>query len=59
MEQITSYINFEEIVEFVKEQEDYTSEQDLNAFVEYLEIDFHDWLRTNWNKYLQDKPQTL
>jgi len=57
MEKIKTIINLKTIREFLKEESENYSEQQLQEFVEYLEIDFYDWLRSNLNSFLLDREE--
>ena len=51
MKKINSIIKVEEIINFVKEEQNKISEDEMIDFVKYLEIDFYDWLKSNWNSF--------
>jgi succinate dehydrogenase flavin-adding protein (antitoxin of CptAB toxin-antitoxin module) len=57
MEKVKTIINLKTIREFLKEESENFSEKELREFVEYLEIDFYDWLRSNLNSFLLDREE--
>ncbi len=57
MEKVKTIINLKTIREFLKEESENFSEQQLREFVEYLEVDFYDWLRSNLNSFLLDREE--
>jgi hypothetical protein len=57
MEKVKTFINLKTIREFLKEESENYSEQQLQEFVDYLEIDFYDWLRGNLNSFLLDREE--
>jgi succinate dehydrogenase flavin-adding protein (antitoxin of CptAB toxin-antitoxin module) len=57
MEKVKTFINLKTIREFLKEESENYSERQLQEFVEYLEIDFYDWLRGNLNSFLLDREE--
>jgi hypothetical protein len=57
MEKVKTFINLKTIREFLKEESENYSEQQLREFVEYLEIDFYDWLKSNLNSFLLDREE--
>jgi|YNPBryulayer2012_1023412.scaffolds.fasta_scaffold135090_1 hypothetical protein len=57
MEKVKTFINLKTIREFLKEESENYSEQQLQEFVDYLEIDFYDWLRGNLNYFLLNREE--
>jgi succinate dehydrogenase flavin-adding protein (antitoxin of CptAB toxin-antitoxin module) len=57
MEKVKTFINLESIKEFLKEESENFSEQQLQEFVKYLEVDFYDWLGSNLNSFLLNQEQ--
>jgi succinate dehydrogenase flavin-adding protein (antitoxin of CptAB toxin-antitoxin module) len=57
MEKVKTFINLKTIREFLKEESENYSEQQLREFVEYLEIDFYDWLKSNLNSFLLNREE--
>jgi len=59
MEKIETYINPKTILEYLEETEEISASQYQN-FVEYLEVDFHEWLKSNLHTFLmnQDTSET-
>ncbi len=57
MEKIKTFINLDSIEEFLREESENFSEQQLEEFVKYLEADFYDWLRSNLNSFLLNQEQ--
>ena len=55
MEKIETFISLENIKDFLKEESDSFSEQQFQEFVNYLEIDFYDWLKTNLDSFTKNK----
>lgn len=55
MEKVKTCINLKSIWDFLKEESENFSEQQLQEFVKYLEVDFYDWLRSNLNSFLLEQ----
>lgn len=52
MEKIETFISLKSIKDFLKEESDSFSQQQFQDFVNYLEIDFYDWLKANLDSFL-------
>ncbi|TAE12408.1 MAG: hypothetical protein EAZ95_12370 [Bacteroidetes bacterium] len=59
METINSLINTEEVVSFLQENNENISQETIEDFIGYLEVDFYEWVRSNWRSYATEKGITV